>query len=480
MVFPVMNFDVYNPVGTAIDTGMGVSKGIEQLLASRQQRKQEEELHPFRLSQAEYDAELKRLQQQKGLAEEQYYPQMAEAMAQQEIAKGKYADPLAQADLAYKKSISDINALNYQISKEQDPLRKMNLQNQMNQAQLDAQKIQRYMQYGAYDQKTQQLADLLAFKQNMGQQAGGQAPGMQQPGMYQQQGMVEPDIIPETIARPGISQPETVTPVSAQPSTVQSVSGEKVPDWKGYLPQRKTEQQRFDKMLSDVYREAMMTDAQKAANKTYEEETAKQRAADQTEMNTKAKIASEINQDLRDLKRQYEKVPGDQKGWLMGHAPARNTAAQKLDKSLAKLIGKAQENWKGSLSEDTIESIRSQFPNRRMTPQAFNYIYDMLVSANERAIQMPKFYQEAYSDDVGATKVEADNAWLDYTSQTPYLPDFQSIVDEFNELAALGGDEGIPVEMPIDMYGDNKRNMPYTSAAQLGPEFLIAKLLGAG
>ncbi len=417
---PLLNFQAYNPVDTAINAALGVYGGITQGQATRQQTAINKELAPYQIQNAQSTAQIN------AVNAEYARPQAEAALASQQMAiqQKQMEDEKLKIALAREKYYRDKGA-NSEAQREY----------------VDAMDLQAFAQQ--YNQPQQQQAapknDLFGNKMQaptapMNNQV---APGMNQPinqpvsaPMQQQNQLPGGATLQNASYSPNMQIAQNLrtgtgnTPEENVEAVEQTVV--KGPAWELYMPQPKQQSQNPADLMLQKSMEKYTPEDVKAGKKSAAMEAAKLEAQNMDKRNAEltadAKTIGLTDANLARLNATTDLLKDSDWGRIYGRIPpGANTAPHVYDTAVRNLQKQLIESLRGTgaVSKGDLDLLEMMLPNRTMTPAARKEALGYFEALNNRMKERQEFYQTGW--DNGVATYELDKGWNKYNINNPFI-----------------------------------------------------------
>lgn len=434
-----MNFPVFNPVKSGMETGQQMYQTINQGIAQQLQNQMMREKMPY--------------------------------VGQQEAASLQKT----QAEIARERAMAGLAGIQYRGAEAKLPVDLAALQ-------MELQRLEQFKNLGLYDPKSQEaysrVAAMSAIMPQLdamerGEVGFGAPVSMPEPARAIASDMTQYSDMPGSIEYLGGQQFMDSMGLSKEAQNVARESGKepntgikdrnsvlasKFPvglgaeNWGEYLPPAVSNSQKLMKNMFEGFQYDMASEPAKQAMVEQSKMQSKQKTED---LNNYKQLANDAVQDLQELNKMkdlWKKIPPTSKGLPYLDMVKLSPEAQEFDKSLSRLVERSMKRAGGAgLSNLQMESLMAALPRRTLKDKSFNNIADFMMKNLNRDIERYDFYRNSYER--GADKDASDSSWLNYTIENPLYMTDQDLVERRQQLIQQLNQQNSNREMTLQFGG---------------------------
>jgi len=387
---PLLQFNPYNPMQTALEAALGTHRGLGQGRAQQIQNQLQGARVPFAGQIAEEELLAQQLQNQlQGFGVQQ---KQAEAPYYGELAA--LAPEQARNDIAYKEAMAQsaqqnaiTAALETKLKQARNPLEMEQISIALEQAKAQKEWDDYFRSVGAYTPEQKNIAAIQRQRQM---------------GMQEQQRQ------PEQM-QPDVNQPEYFSYLSSLPATNEFAQ---------------------DRYLKSALDQMYMTEPEKAAySKKLEQKAVQEEKMFAETTENLFKDAEAVSQARTNIKRAvdaYDKLALYEKGvfgdvnpkYLSENAQIVDNATRNLQKQLIETL-----RGTGAVSEGDLKLLEAMLPTRKMNKEAFMNVADYMTALQNRVEQRVGFFEEGWKRGMDTSQIKKD--WAKYNTKNSLNNDLE-------------------------------------------------------
>lgn len=395
MSFPLLNFQVLNPMGNMINTGLNTYSTLSEGLAKQQEAAQKRKMMPFILEEADLKNKLNQFKVKQEEAAAPYYA---------DLAKGEV--DLNRATINQMENQAKISGLNLALHQAKNPF--------------EIRKIQMEMEQLAREMKINKTLEEMGIILPEQKKAYGE---LQAAGMVNQ----------------ALNSNRTSSPYQGY-ENVESAVMETLPasnnPW-AYVSKTNQQEYAFNpyEKVAEKYTPSHVIKGKEAAASAEARGLTNSYYKKMEELGSKTEASNASDSNLELMAENWAKIPSYNKGRFGGMIPAWEGAGMSYEAALSRELQTALSAQKGNQSETDLKEFKKSLPGRSMDDYGFYKTYAYLKALNDRSRLQQEFFESQKGRDPSAVQsdwnkfVKANSIFDSPTYKEAYAP-YQAIEDK--------------------------------------------------